>query len=132
MRKELKKIKNKRTTFIGEVNKFGTKPSYKGYPKKTILLINIKFKETNEIATDHIWFTVGKTIENIELNIGDIIQFDARVKQYKKGYIEKEVDYKLSNISKIYKKHTCHCWNIITLFDSDDQINKINCTCKIK
>ena len=70
-------------------------------------------KDTNgKKVTDHIWFSMTKGFEKLgELTEGDPIQFDARVKEYIKGYNgyreetrwEKPVekDYKLNNPTKI-------------------------------
>jgi hypothetical protein len=64
--------------------------------------------ETNELATDHIWFTVGKTIKELNLTIGEKIQFVARVTTYIKGYVngfidERTVDLKLNRPTKFIK-----------------------------
>lgn len=66
--------------------------------------------DNNEFATNHIWFTVGKTIENLNLETGDIIEFDARITDYEKGYVNhrnfidnRKMDYKLSRPTKFEK-----------------------------
>ena len=108
MRKELQNKANERLTFCATVGRFGTKSNYHGYPVDTILFKDVTFAETGEKATHHIWFTVGKRIEDLELKEGDKIQFDARIKNYTKGYVnyreyidERKIDYKLSNPTKI-------------------------------
>jgi len=68
----------------------------------------VRFLETGELATDHIWFTVGKTIRGLNLSIGEKIQFDARVTTYSKGYVrgfidERTVDFKLNRPTKFIK-----------------------------
>ncbi len=55
-------------------------------PEKTILLKDIRILETGTLATDHLWFTCGKTFDRLRLNAGDQIAFNARVGQYEKGY----------------------------------------------
>ncbi|MDA6068950.1 hypothetical protein NJT12_04875 [Flavobacterium sp. AC] len=100
MRKELEKLKTIRMTFTAKVGRFGTKKSYHGYSEPTICLCNIKDSDGNQL-TDHIWFTVGKTIEKLKLEINEVIKFDARVNGYRKGYFKDGFDYKLNNISKI-------------------------------
>lgn len=60
--------------------------------------------------TDHLWFNYTKGFKGLgELKIGDVIQFNARVKKYYKGYFgyledvprSQQRDYKLSHPTKI-------------------------------
>ena len=122
MRKELKKLNELRKTFTGTFERYGNKTNWHGFPERTILLINIK-DSNQKVVTEHIWFKMTKGFEQLgELKEGEIIQFDARVKEYLKGYrgykeevqFEKpiELDYKLNFPTKIKKV------NIINLFDS--------------
>ena len=60
--------------------------------------------DTGEVVTDHLWFTVGKTLKNLKLKEGDEITFYARVGTYRKGYIDKTTDYKLNYMTKIEVK----------------------------
>jgi signal peptidase I len=69
----------------------------------TILLKDVTRTDSGLRVTDHIWFTVGKTISVLELQPGDIVEFDARVGDYVKGYVnnreyidERILDYKLN------------------------------------
>lgn len=110
MRKELEKINGKRVRFKAIVERFGTKNNWHGFPEKTILLKDVVFIETGEMATDHIWFTVGKTIDALCLSEGDIISFDARIGDYVKGYVnhrrgidDRQVDYKLNRPTNFRK-----------------------------
>ena len=111
MREVLKDIgSEERHTFTGEFERFGEKPAYKGpIPIKTVLLVNVKDEKGN-VVTDHIWFTCTKGFEACNLQERDIVQFDARVGTYMKGYagyrdIEfykpLELDYKLTYPTKI-------------------------------
>ena len=107
MRKELKHKNGERMLFTAIVERFGTKANYHGYPEGTILLRNVRFAGTGERATDHIWFTVGKTIEGLKLAVGDSIQFEARIGAYTKGYVNQKmkinnskIDYKLNRPTK--------------------------------
>ena len=81
MRKKLGKLHGKRTRFRGEVVKFGTKNECL---EETVLLKNVTLVENDDVLTDHLWFTCGKWSDPI--SEGDVIEFDARVKLYKKGY----------------------------------------------
>ena len=110
MRKELKKYTGQRLRFTATVEKYGSKRNWNGFPEETILFKEVKFLETGQLATDHIWFTVGKTIKESNLSVGDRVQFDARVKPYVKGYVnynvfvdERRADLKLSNPAKFLK-----------------------------
>ena len=108
MRTKLKKELENRLSFIGTFVREGTKKNYHGFPEPTILLKDITNTVTGEIVTDHIWFTKTKSWSNISMNPDDKISFDARVKEYIKGYVnhreyidEQTLDYKLSHPTKI-------------------------------
>jgi hypothetical protein len=99
-----------RATFRGTFVRYGTKKGWKGYPEKTILLKEIK-DATGKIVTDHLWFNCTVGFNKLILNEGDAVEFNARVKDYIKGYrgyreeVYKpvEVDYRLSHPTKIRK-----------------------------
>lgn len=112
MRKELMSLNGERNVFTGEFSRFGTKQGYKGM-ERTVLLKNVKdFR--GEVVTDHLWFNFTKGFANIEslLVEGVEVEFNARVKQYTKGYMGYredvykpiETDYKLSHPTKIKLK----------------------------
>ena len=110
MRIELKALNGRRCRYRAEVVKFGIKHNYRDYPTQTILLTDVQFAESDIMATDHLWFTVGATLSRLMLAPGDKIEFDARVGIYEKGYInprkyinERETDYKLKRPSRIVK-----------------------------
>jgi hypothetical protein len=111
MREQLAEIKNVRATFRGIVVRFGEKKSWKGPPKKTILVQDIRDRH-NRVLTDHLWFTWGKWSEVLDLKEGDEIEFDARVTSYRKGYRGRRedydlpapsIDYRLSHPTKVKK-----------------------------
>jgi hypothetical protein len=112
MRKGLKKIEDARLTFKGIFKRYGLKNNWNGFPEKTILLVDVKDSH-GVIVTDHIWFSLTKGFQSLgELKEGDLIQFDARVKRYLKGYVNhreyidvRELDYKLNNPTKIKMIH---------------------------
>ena len=102
MRNKLEPLEEFRGTFIGEFKRFGGK----GGKKYTILLLNIADGDAN-ILTDHIWLDVGKQIKELgHLNVGDKIQFNGRVKKYRKGSIKRGIpvqyDYKFTYPSKVH------------------------------
>ena len=103
MRNKLRKIKNVRLRLSATVDRFGKKNNYKGPPSETIMLSDIK-DTTGELLADHVWFTVRQTIAEANLEIGDQIEFEARVKRYTKGkYPNFESDFKLNNPTKFVK-----------------------------
>jgi hypothetical protein len=50
---------------------------------------------------DHLWFSLTKGFEKLKLTKGDVLQFDARIKEYQKGH--KNSSYKINNASKDFK-----------------------------
>ncbi len=102
MRKELKNIDGKRIRFVATFERYGLKPAYKGAPIKTLLFLNVRDKHGKQYA-DHIWFTTNKQFESMTLETGDNICFDARVKEYWKGYKGRREDFDLPPVSKDYK-----------------------------
>ena len=107
MRIKLKETgSNTRERYIANVERMGIKSnSFKGYPERTILLKNVVNTNTKEEVTDHLWFTVGKRLKELNLKSGDVISFNARVSLYRKGYRKESRDYKLNNMSKIVVEH---------------------------
>ena len=108
MRKQLAVENGSRKKFSATFECFGKKVNYKGYTEETILLKSIVDFETKKIVADHIWFSFTKGFEKISLAPGAILEFEARVKEYKKGYVNKglklnkrSTDYKLSHPTKI-------------------------------
>jgi hypothetical protein len=111
MRKALKEVEGDRIKVFAEVSKFGTKQAFKRPPLDTVCLINLKDESGSEIS-DHLWLTIGKQIANLHLQTGDLISFNARAKQYTKGYfgrridvyVPAQVDYTLSNPTKFKRE----------------------------
>ena len=90
--------------------RLGKKTNYKGYTEETILLKNIVDIESNKVVADHVWFGYTKGFLQITLTEGVLLEFKARVKEYKKGYVNKgyqidnsKTDYKLSHPTQIRK-----------------------------
>lgn len=110
MRQELRKMNDIRATFCGTFVRYGTKTNWHGYPEKTILLKDIK-DASGKIVTDHLWFNCTQGFQKLILNENDEVIFDARVRDYIKGYrgyredVYKpvEVDYRLNHPTKIHK-----------------------------
>jgi hypothetical protein len=73
-----------RHTYTATFTRFGSKHAYRGDDIKTLLLSDVRLN--GQIVTDHLWFTCGVTWERLDLQPNDLVQFDARVSQYEKGY----------------------------------------------
>ena len=108
MRKELAHENGNRKKFKALFERLGKKSNYKGYTEETVLLKNIVDVETHKIVADHVWFNFTKGFEKVLLTPGIQVEFEARVKEYKKGYVNRNYqintsknDYKLSHPSKI-------------------------------
>lgn len=106
MREKLKERLFHRIRFKGTFDKYGLKTAYKGLRIITILLLDVKTIQGEEI-TDHLWFNLTKRFKALGLLYqGDVIAFDARVDSYVKGYVgrgedNREIDYKLTYPTKI-------------------------------
>lgn len=97
-----------REKFSATFRRFGTKLGYNGGVETTVLLVEIKDSQGNLVA-GHLWFNYTKGFQNLSLKEGDIVQFEARVSDYLKGYIsdecvdERTVDYRLSYPTRLKK-----------------------------
>jgi hypothetical protein len=112
MRKELAKEEGQRKRFRAVFRRFGKKVNYKGYSEETVLFRHVVDLETNKVVTDHLWFSLTKGFEKLNLSEGMQVEFDARVKSYTKGYVntrykidKSKEDYKLSNPTRIVRYH---------------------------
>jgi hypothetical protein len=108
MRKNLEDKLGLRKKFKAVFSRFGKKVNYHGYTDTTILLTQLVDAETNALVSDHQWFAFTKAFEKAQLKEGAIIEFEARVKRYKKGYVNRKLsinksqsDYKLSHPTHI-------------------------------
>jgi hypothetical protein len=99
MRKKLAEEVGIRKKFKGVFARYGKKVNYKGYSEETVLVEQIVNAETNQMMCDHIWFSLTKSFEKLNLTSGDVLQFDARIKEYKKGY--KNSAHKITTPPKI-------------------------------
>ena len=117
MREDLAKIYGSRRAFQGIFVRFGTRSGYK-YPLTTVLLKDIQDVAVRKVVTDHLWFTLGKRMAQLDLKEGDVVRFEARVTRYSKGYRGRrryedddfegeytplEYDYRLSFPTKVVK-----------------------------
>lgn len=106
-RESLRVLNGQRERFQARVERFGTKTAYRGPDQRTVLLRDVALRDTAEVVTEHVWFTVGKWSER--LKEGDVIAFDARVGEYIKGYRGRRedvyspisIDYRLQRPTKV-------------------------------
>jgi len=110
MRKQLAAEVGQRKKFRATAGRLGKKINYKGYSEETILLNNIVDVETEKVVTDHSWFSYTQGFIKAMVRPGDALEFEARVKEYRKGYVNRtykinhtSTDFKLSNPTKIKK-----------------------------
>lgn len=108
MRKKLSLSEGSRKRYKAIFARLGKKTNYHGYREDTILLKTIVDVETGEVVADHLWFNFTKAFEKVILTEGAGIEFEARVKEYTKGYVNlrhgienKKKDFKLSHPTKI-------------------------------
>jgi hypothetical protein len=110
MRIKLGAEEGKRKKFRALFERIGKKIIFKGYSEDTVLLKNIVDLETNNMVADHVWFSYTKGFDKAFVAEGALVEFEARIKEYKKGYVNRKlnfnsqtVDYKLSHPTKIRK-----------------------------
>lgn len=109
MRKALAAQAGARKKFRAIFSRIGKKTNFKGYSEETILLKDVREADTNQPVADHLWFNYTQGFEKLLLTEGMILEFEARVKKYSKGYVNKALhlnqrtDYKLSRPTKIKK-----------------------------
>lgn len=108
MRDSLRKLDQVRKKFRGVFQREGRKTNWHGYAEPTLLLRRIT-DETGKVVTDHLWFSKTKSFEALgKMEPGDVVEFEARITMYRKGYVnrrgnidESSIDYKLSRPTKL-------------------------------
>ncbi len=119
MRESLKKLNGERKTFIGTFEQYSSRKYSVAY-RKTALIKNIK-DINGKFISDHAWVACNENFNDIgNLTKGDVIQFNAKIKEYIKGYwdLREEIniikpyekDYKFDELKKvrIIKAAKCH------------------------
>ena len=95
MREELQLINEWRGTFRAKFERYGFKR------KNKILLKDVIFMDEKKMVTDHIWMNATLGMQELgEIQQGQILEFKARVKKYRKGSITRNIpvsfDYELT------------------------------------
>jgi hypothetical protein len=108
MREKLSRANGLRKKFTATFSRIGKKTNFKGHSEDTLLLVDVRDSETNEKVSDHLWFSYSATFQKAKLREGMKISFEARVKEYSKGYVSaalginnKKRDFKLSYPTRI-------------------------------
>src|SRR5258708_32297554 len=83
MRAKLQERNGRRMSFRAKVERFGERRGWNGYPEATVLLTDMHFADTNDLACDHLWFKCGQW--SWQLEVGSMFEFDARGDSYTKG-----------------------------------------------
>lgn len=101
-------VKEENLKYIGVFIRYGSMYEY-GIKFTTVLIRDIE--SNGETVADHQWFRINEGFENLQLQNGDIIEFNADVSAYVKGYLGKNkqlkkercvrLDYQLINLSNI-------------------------------
>jgi hypothetical protein len=105
MRTELEKLVGERRRFRAVVEDFGVGRNSKR--KETILLVDVRLaNDLQAIVADHLWLKKSGSFRDVA--IGDVVEFDAEVEPYEKGYLnfqqgvdETTVDYRLTKPSNV-------------------------------
>jgi hypothetical protein len=108
MRSRLANSEGTRKRYTATFLRTGKKKNYNGYSEDTILLVDVREFDSNTVVADHLWFAYSKVFQDAQIREGMRIEFEARVKTYSKGYVnkslgmeQKKTDYKLSHPTKI-------------------------------
>ena len=86
-------------TWCGTVVIFSKSKSIK---EDTLLLIDLETRNNNiQLKIDHLWINSNIEIEQLNLRKGQIIEFEAIIRPYRKGYLGRRLDFGLYNLSNI-------------------------------
>lgn len=83
-RLELGQYEGERRTFRGRFERLGKKRC-EGRESPTVLLRDIIDVQTGWLVTDHLWLNLTKGFAELNLQCGDVVQFNARISLYERG-----------------------------------------------
>jgi hypothetical protein len=84
MRTKLSKYTGQRLSFTASIGRFGQTKVSNRTVNRAICLENLTTKKM--LVADHVWLLETKSISVAHIKPGDIIQFNATVQRYPKGY----------------------------------------------
>lgn len=99
MRIKLQPLIGQTLTFWAQIESFSVKNTPFGR-KSTILLTHLTQAGDSSRLSDHLWVVETAALKRMNLEIGQTIEFCARVSSYRKGAYRK-LDYNLMSIDKI-------------------------------
>jgi hypothetical protein len=111
MREALRPLEGLRITIIGRVAKFGCRPLGFNLYGETVMLEGVTGGD-GALLIDHVWINVGARMETLDIRMGDVLTFTARVRPYTKHqrvvwkngtfkFTHATLDYKLANPSRV-------------------------------
>lgn len=102
MREKLKRLVGERLRVRATVIQYGEKKTAGGSYRRMICLGPVLQLPPGKEVADHVWLRAGPIVAGLHLHPGDVVEFDASVAQYWKGYVnqakridERKIDYKL-------------------------------------
>lgn len=95
MRKELEPFEGRKLLFRRTVTRFG-KNKFGGIYKTCFMLIDVHSVEYPEATAQHVWLSFTKKFKQEDLRLGDVVEFYATVKRYRKGKDKNVEDFKLA------------------------------------
>lgn len=102
MRKGLRNPDKEWHTYTAKIERFSSKRK-NGNNMKTMLVTNTRDRdENNKIVTEHLWLTLGKKFENLNLKEGDLIQFDALASTYENSFVGYKVVASKINVKLLF------------------------------
>ena len=79
MRQKMKSISGQRERFRATFSRTGTKKNYHGFPETTLLFDDVCREKNGQLISDHLWFNNTKSFQAVNLEAGDVVEFDARI-----------------------------------------------------
>lgn len=90
MRERLKPHCDQRLRFIAAFERFSYRKDHKKRKVKTVLLTGV-YTADQRYMCDHIWFNTCEGFDKHDLKKGDLVEFSARVSEYRKYALPKRV-----------------------------------------
>ncbi len=121
MREELRQREGVRGEFTAAFCRYGWRRGY--HNVKTALFIDVRDSRGRPV-TDHLWFTVGTQVAELDLKPYERVRFVARVEAYRKGPRDNEfraLDYRLKNYSNMQREGTAAEQRQISLFGTQSE-----------
>lgn len=107
MRNLLQFLEGNRFIFEGVIQRTGIRSTVDGTERETVMIKNIKLANKKTVICDHVWINSSKHLK--EAKIGDVVQFEASVSKYVKGYKGEKnginrpikIDYNINKFSHV-------------------------------